>query len=173
MADLDPQPIPTTWRGWKFRSRTEARWAVFLDALGITFYYEPEGFVLSSGDRYLPDFFLPKVRYYAEVKPYELTGEHVDKPNQLARDSNRPVILLNGPPGFSTYATIFPYTGTDREAIMLEVLLDVDYHGRRHYRDGDLFVPVDPNEFKGERSFTPSYIDAVHRSRAERFGVHE
>ena len=47
------------FRGYLFRSRLEARWAVFFDALGIQWEYEPEGIVLSDGTHYLPDFYLP------------------------------------------------------------------------------------------------------------------
>ena len=53
--------IQTYYKGYKFRSRTEARWAVFFDSLGVDWEYEPEGFVLSDGSRYLPDF---KVTYF-------------------------------------------------------------------------------------------------------------
>lgn len=48
--------IQTKYAGYRFRSRLEARWAVFFDALGIKWEYEPEGFELSCGTRYLPDF---------------------------------------------------------------------------------------------------------------------
>jgi hypothetical protein len=47
--------IPTRYKGYHFRSRLEARWAVFFDALGVDWEYEPEGFELPSG-LYLPDF---------------------------------------------------------------------------------------------------------------------
>jgi hypothetical protein len=52
-------PIQTIYKGWRLRSRTEARWAVFFDALGIRWEYEPEGFQFADGTRYLPDFWLP------------------------------------------------------------------------------------------------------------------
>ena len=48
--------IETRYKGYNFRSRLEARWAVFFDALGIAWEYEPEGFELPDGTRYLPDF---------------------------------------------------------------------------------------------------------------------
>lgn len=48
--------IETEYKGYRFRSRLEARWAVFFDALGIEYEYEPEGFCLPSGKLYLPDF---------------------------------------------------------------------------------------------------------------------
>ena len=51
--------IETEYNGYGFRSRLEARWAVFFDTLGIRYEYEPEGFVLSNGEQYLPDFFFP------------------------------------------------------------------------------------------------------------------
>lgn len=49
--------IETRYAGCRFRSRLEARWAVFFDALRIEWQYEPEGFDLPSG-WYLPDFLL-------------------------------------------------------------------------------------------------------------------
>lgn len=48
--------IQTEYKGYKFRSRLEARWAVFLDALGAKWEYEPEGYDLGNGMSYLPDF---------------------------------------------------------------------------------------------------------------------
>jgi hypothetical protein len=52
--------INTQYKGYNFRSRLEARWAVFFDALGLKWEYEPEGFEFEDGSRYLPDF---KVMY--------------------------------------------------------------------------------------------------------------
>lgn len=65
------KPIQTRYKGHHFRSRLEARYAVFLDHLGVLWQYEPEGFELTSG-RYLPDFFLPAVNggTWLEVKPH-------------------------------------------------------------------------------------------------------
>ena len=71
--------IETFYKGYHFRSRLEARWAVFFETLGIPWKYEVEGYErelpYGSGPkitRYLPDFFLPK-RWgdggvYVEVK---------------------------------------------------------------------------------------------------------
>jgi hypothetical protein len=64
--------IETTYAGHRFRSRLEARWAVFFDHLRIEWKYEPQGYVVGSGsDRtyhYLPDFWLPRQDIWAEVK---------------------------------------------------------------------------------------------------------
>ena len=67
MADI--KPIETIYNGYKFRSRLEARWAVFFDSLGVEYEYEPEGFELPSGKRYLPDF---------KVKCYGTRGNRCD-----------------------------------------------------------------------------------------------
>lgn len=65
--------IQTRYAGCHFRSRLEARWAVFFDAMSIPWQYEPEGFELQSG-RYLPDFFLPSISAWFEVKGTRPTG---------------------------------------------------------------------------------------------------
>lgn len=73
------QAIETRYKGYRFRSRLEARWAVFFDAMGLKWEYEPEGFMLPpDGDHYLPDFRV----LTPQGKPiwYEV------KPNQESRD---------------------------------------------------------------------------------------
>lgn len=61
--------IQTKYKGYCFRSRLEARWAVYFDSLGIEWVYEPEGFELGDGVRYLPDFWIPSLDCFIEVKP--------------------------------------------------------------------------------------------------------
>lgn len=67
---INLKPIETQYNGFRFRSRLEARWAVFFDALGIKYLYEPEGFDLGDELWYLPDFYLPEVDggLWVEVK---------------------------------------------------------------------------------------------------------
>lgn len=60
--------IETAYKGYRFRSRLEARWAVFFDTMGWEYEYEPEGFLLESG-MYLPDFFVLSLDMWVEVKP--------------------------------------------------------------------------------------------------------
>jgi hypothetical protein len=65
--------IETRYAGHRFRSRLEARWAVFFDHLGITWEYEPQGYLIGpDGDLpYLPDFWLPCEGLWVEVKGAE------------------------------------------------------------------------------------------------------
>ena len=69
--------IETRYKGYRFRSRLEARWAVFFDHLGLRWQFEPEGFDLTERGLgyYLPDFFLPDLDYWIEVKPETFDDE--------------------------------------------------------------------------------------------------
>jgi len=64
------QPITTIYNGYKFRSRLEARWAVFFAANRLPYEYETEGFTLDDGTKYLPDFWMPSLKMWIEIKPF-------------------------------------------------------------------------------------------------------
>ena len=51
-------PVKTQYKGYSFRSRLEAKWAVFFDTLGVRWEYEPDGYPLRGGEVYLPDFLI-------------------------------------------------------------------------------------------------------------------
>lgn len=61
--------VPTVHKGTRYRSRTEARWAAFMDELGIGYEYEPYRFPLSVGGFYVPDFWVKPFGAWLEVKP--------------------------------------------------------------------------------------------------------
>jgi hypothetical protein len=97
--------IETRYQGYRFRSRLEARWAVFFDSIGLTWVYEPEGFVLDNGIKYLPDFRIVEWGTYIEVKPTLPTYAELQKIVSLAqaiRGSQQPAptqVMLCGTPG--------------------------------------------------------------------------
>jgi hypothetical protein len=96
------QAIETMYRGYRFRSRLEARWAVFLDAAAIKWDYEAEGFNL-DGTYYLPDFWLPKSKSFLEIKPdtsswLEDRAELKPLLSLLATTSGNNVFLVQGAP---------------------------------------------------------------------------
>ena len=68
------KPIQTLYAGILFRSRLEARWAMYFDLLGYEWDYELEGFSTKFGG-YLPDFYLPKLGIFVEIKPYMQNDE--------------------------------------------------------------------------------------------------
>ena len=80
----DNKAIETIYQGCKFRSRLEARWAVFFDNCNADWEYEPEGYDLGGGVYYLPDFLIRNVDgrvdgdLYVEVKG-NMTREDANK----------------------------------------------------------------------------------------------
>jgi hypothetical protein len=106
------QIIPSHFNGTAYRSRTEARWAVFFDQLGIKVIYEPEGYIL-EGKAYLPDFFIPDWPAYMEIKGQNPSPVEVNKCNLLARETGVPVLLMVGDPAFLTGRLSLPSVGYD------------------------------------------------------------
>jgi len=84
--------IETSYNGYRFRSRLEARWAVFLDAAGVEYKYEPEGYKL-DGVCYLPDFWLPGLDCWFEVKGGQITDDASHKAYMLCRGTHKVVIV--------------------------------------------------------------------------------
>jgi len=100
--------INTHYDGHYFRSRLEARWAVFFNAIGVTWEYEPEGFNF-DGFNYLPDFWLPKEGYYVEVKG-GTKDVNVKMLQSLADNTCKPVMLVRNIPHHGCCAAYSPST---------------------------------------------------------------
>lgn len=127
--------IETTWKGYRFRSRTEARWAVFLDRLGVEFDYEPEGVILPSGP-YLPDFRLrsfPSGTHFAsdekecvwlEVKGGEPTELEQERCSELAAATGEPVLLAVGAPDWAPQILLFDPVVEDNMRPVFAAVLD-------------------------------------------------
>lgn len=77
-------PIETEYGGHRFRSRLEARWAVFFDQVGLDYEYEYEGFEM-DGIRYLPDFYIPSLDRWFEIKGKPLRKEELNKCEEFCR----------------------------------------------------------------------------------------
>lgn len=93
------EPIDTVYRGDYFRSRTEARWAVFFSTMDIEYEYEPQGYDL-DGLHYLPDFWLPGWEMWVEIKGAEdYSYEELKKAHRLSAKSTSPVVMILGQPG--------------------------------------------------------------------------
>lgn len=90
--------IETEYKGTIYRSRTEARWAVFMTALNFPFVYEPECFDLGKDGWYVPDFWLPSIDSFMEVKP-EIMVEGRESPTlALCRETKKDVYVFFGQP---------------------------------------------------------------------------
>jgi len=89
------KPIETRYNGYHFRSRLEARWALFFDTLGISYEYEKEGYDL-EGTWYLPDFWLPEKQCWVEIKGENPTEEEIRKAKLLALYTGYEVYIFSG-----------------------------------------------------------------------------
>jgi len=103
--------IETIYNGVRFRSRTEARWAVFMDALGVVWEYEREGFDLGDGIFYLPDFWLPQLNCWIEIKGASpVPKDEVEKVRRLAKQSGKGMYLFcDSPMAPDDYSDSFWY----------------------------------------------------------------
>lgn len=83
------QPIETIYDGYRFRSRLEAKWAVYFKYSEIRYIYEPEGFKLADGTAYLPDFYLPDYNAYVEIKSIDAIIINREGSGQFSFESGR------------------------------------------------------------------------------------
>lgn len=108
--------IETEYGGCRFRSRLEARWAVYMDTLGMPWEYERESYDLKGSAEligefpaedlgwYLPDFYLPETDGWVEIKPklpsahWELTLPEVKIWNVVRLAESRRGWVFFGPP---------------------------------------------------------------------------
>lgn len=75
------EALPTWHNGCLFRSRIEARWAMFFDHQQVDYHYEEQGYRIGP-IFYLPDFHLPDLAIHLEVKGP--SGADLSKPQAFA-----------------------------------------------------------------------------------------
>jgi hypothetical protein len=122
---MELKAIETHYNGYRFRSRLEARWAVFFDALKIPYDYEREGFKLDAGP-YLPDFLLlePRPRIWVEIKPEFPEAEDearalFNKMFELCLRSKQHTVTFFGKPFPGEYKIMFfGYRGESDEIVV-------------------------------------------------------
>ena len=148
--------IETFYRGYRFRSRLEARWAVYFDSIGIGWEYEKEGYDLGNGKWYLPDFWLPQVNIWAEVKPVTLSEEELDMVFSLVVGTNFECLLLVGIPDYIQYKMVCCNLSTYN--IFLTNYKNIISTGHRFY----IGEKIEPSHFS-------DVTRAVARSRQARF----
>lgn len=188
--------IETVYNGYRFRSRLEARWAVFFDALGIKYIYEKEGYELDGLGRYLPDFWIPRWEtreegdsdhdgIFVEIKPGEATKSEFDKIYKLAEQLETDAFIIQGSPWQNAYNIIsiqfwdlgklpYPIVQENLKFDYYSQVVSVDlnlYHQGIHltgkYQDcGSLFSPRLVG-IKRESQLLESAYAAAHQARFE------
>lgn len=81
--------------GYLMRSHSETRWADMMDALNIDWLYEPR-LVNTRHGAYLPDFYLPRVGLFVEVKGPSPTQIEREKAIDASDETGCPVIIAYG-----------------------------------------------------------------------------
>jgi hypothetical protein len=178
--------LPIFYKGYKFRNKAVAKWAVFFDYLGIKYEYQKESFQLDSGEIYTPDFWLPEWHggVWANVtKEGKPNNKELYKMSQLVEVTQGTGYILNGVPDFKYYKRVYFVRATEDCYFLAEdgsktSGTNEDSVGfcfdQYQYLDG---VWIDPYEseiedmFSGsfEDSFWYKYKEAVYASRAFTF----
>lgn len=106
--------IETKYNGFNFRSRLEARWAIFFDMIGLKYEYEVEGYEM-NGVRYLPDFYIPSLDRWFEIKAKPLSEYEMKKCEEFCFNKDNENIkfsvLIGSPEAvkIDNFAGVFEY----------------------------------------------------------------
>lgn len=179
--------LPTTYNGTIFRSRTEARWAVFFTNVGWEWIYENQGYELNSGGLYLPDFeiTLPNSdRYFVEVKPNTFdkfdNDEYMDKLQRFTTEAGCDLVILDGNPSCKPFDLVsHSLAGRQLECAFLQ---DYEPYVRRideywmgylqlDERTGRFYTMHRDDEIMQKNSFGKKYVEALKAAKAEKFGI--
>ncbi len=163
------KPIETLYNGYRFRSRLEARWAVFFDALDIEYEYEPEGYDLGPAGWYLPDFYLRHQNCYAEIKPRGRLMYNL-KCDRLSFYSERTVLHIGGNPWPGEYGIIVYDSENGNYTELMGFALDEE--GGLWCADDDWSICLNPTEESSHGSVLhdrPALLRAYEEARRARF----
>jgi hypothetical protein len=181
-------PVQTRYKGYHFRSRLEARWAVLFDNLPMisSWEYEPETFNLGEAGLYLPDFKLlygsSKSPLWIEVKPDLKSIPQKNWEKIVAFGDQHDMLILDGPPDLRMY--LDPFLALEREErdgakpeFRKPYVLDEKAEDKRRFGtclvgknwgpwvyEGHEFI-----EYSMGRGFMDDYVSAVNAARSARF----
>jgi hypothetical protein len=114
---MNIKAIETEYKGYRFRSRLEFRWAFFLDEINVSWSYEEEGYKQDSV-MYLPDFSIyhkNDVKSFLEIKPIRPNHKEIEKAQVLASGIKTVVGIMVGDP-----YNIYVNSLEDTESIMID-----------------------------------------------------
>lgn len=185
--------IETKYKGYRFRSRLEARWAVFFDALGLPWEYEKEGYALGTGLHeinedfevdpraqigdlaYLPDFWLPTLTLrgleprgiFLEIKGREASDEEQEKCQRLGKLTGHGVALVVGLPDetgvFEQFLQIWPWWDCDMRLMRCHTCKEV----KLEFPEGS--YEICPKCGKRCDQAEPGLLSAFNAARSARF----
>lgn len=175
--------IETTYKGYKFRSRIEARWAYFMDLLGVRYEYEKEGYKLNHG-WYLPDFWLIDLDAWLEIKGKSPTMQEICLAEDLSWHTKKIVYLAFGQIPYPVYEfdsediesmyAFFPNGGSDTRYYFCECVycgsIGIQFDGRSDRMPCKTKgCPRSEHGDKGYAFATYTLLDAYKKARQARF----
>ena len=96
------ESVETLYNNITFRSRLEARWAVFWNTLGVKYEYEPNKFDFGEIG-YIPDFWLPEKGKWVEIKGHMPIDVELKNAQLLAKGTHQDVVILSSLFRFETF----------------------------------------------------------------------
>jgi hypothetical protein len=179
---MEIKAIETQYNGYHFRSRLEARWAVFFDTLGVRWEYEKEGYELETGERYLPDFWLPDERIWIEVKGDMPQNNYLSMIEAFSWEIGA-ILLVVGLPGTGPYEFFgFDLCDSSGGGYRNEIDISGAHDGKIQFTSQDSRLTRDRVVFTDgrfensmdimyfrNRIIFPSAIEATNKAKAARF----
>jgi hypothetical protein len=87
--------LEVDYRGVTFRSTWEVAFAKKLDDLNVDWEYEIRTFKISNGKRYTPDFYLPKLKLWVEVKPKAYQPQNLFKLKSVKKQTEESIKYID------------------------------------------------------------------------------
>jgi len=152
--------IETEYKGILFRSRLEARWAIFFDSFKLDWVYEPDCFILSNNQKYTPDFYLPKFDLYIEVKP-SLWWQNIDYHSKRYEIFEKNLLILSD--DFPSFRVNKLYQFDNGEKYVNDVVFIPNHYkyGHFYYSGNDLGSYED--------GFNDDYVEELNKVKSYRF----
>jgi hypothetical protein len=164
--------LESEYGGIRFRSRTEARWAIYFDNVPVRWVHEPEGYALHSGN-YLPDFWLPELETFVEIKGQRPTPLERRLCAELADETTRRVVLFPHEPRaelfFGGGEVWWPGGADDGFAFCVCPVcrkVGIEFEGRGARVCGNDCCPGDDRQHTGD---APRLVEAARRALGFRF----
>ena len=110
----ETNPNNSVYKDIIFRSKAEAKWAIFLNYLNIGFEYEFKK-IRGNNFLYIPDFWLPQQKIWIEVKNGDVTEEEKIKAVELSKQEENPVFIFNRFPIIQRFSDPFDGESTINE----------------------------------------------------------
>jgi hypothetical protein len=182
------------YNGTWYRNELTARWAIFLDGIGVGYRYESQGIEHEGTEYTWPDFWLPRLECWIRIEQRKPDGLSHAEANRLAVATGRPVYVFWGVIGLPTDDTSSAYAyrpAFDRKTEFVGVDFDemywwcqcpycqqmgIEYQGRTarlRCRCVRLRKPTDDKTYNFDSTRLLIAYDTARRAKLDRYRMHD